>query len=86
MFSKIVIRNVGLLKAFDTPNAPKLAKLTLFYGRNGRGKSTLTSVLRAARDGEAATVLGRQSLGNGGAAPKVALISTGGAINFDNGR
>jgi wobble nucleotide-excising tRNase len=86
MFSKIVIRNVGLLKAFDTPNAPKLAKLTLFYGRNGRGKSTLTSVLRAARDGEAATVLGRQSLGNGGAAPKVALISSGGTIAFDNGR
>lgn len=86
MFSKIVIRNVGLLKAFDTPNAPKLAKLTLFYGRNGRGKSTLTSVLRAARDGEADTVLGRQSLGNGGAAPKVALISNGGTINFDNGR
>ncbi|OWK33700.1 AAA family ATPase [Sphingomonas dokdonensis] len=86
MLSKIVIRNVGLLKAFDTPNAPKLAKLTLFYGRNGRGKSTLTSVLRAARDGEAATVLGRQSLGNGGAAPKVALISTAGNITFNNGR
>ena len=85
MLSKIVIRNVGLLKAFDTPNAPKLDKLTLFYGRNGRGKSTLTSVLRAARDGEAATVLGRQSLGNGGAAPKVVLMSTSGNIVFENG-
>lgn len=48
MLSKIVIRNVGVLRAFDTPTAPKLDKLTLFYGRNGRGKSTLTSVLRAA--------------------------------------
>jgi len=85
MLSKIVIRNVGVLRAFDTPNAPKLDKLTLFYGLNGRGKSTLTSVLRAARNGEAATVLGRQSLGNGGAAPKVALISAAGSITFENG-
>lgn len=85
MLSKIVIRNVGVLRAFDTPNAPKLDKLTLFYGRNGRGKSTLTSVLRAARDGEAAIVLGRQSLGNGGAAPKVALVSAAGSITFENG-
>lgn len=86
MLSKIVIRNVGVLRAFDTPNAPKLDKLTLFYGRNGRGKSTLTSVLRAARDGQSATVLGRQSLGNGGAAAKVALISAAGNITFENGR
>lgn len=86
MLSKIVIRNVGVLKAFDTPNSPRLDKLTLIYGRNGRGKSTLTSVLRAARDGEAGTVLGRQSLGNGGAAPKVALTSSTGSIIFDNGK
>lgn len=85
MLSKIVVRNVGLLKAFDTPNAPKLNQLTLFYGRNGRGKSTLTAVLRAARDGAADTVLGRQSLGNSGASPKVTLISTSGNILFENG-
>ena len=86
MLSKIVIRNVGVLKAFDTPNSPKLDKLTLFYGRNGRGKSTLTAMLRAARDGEATTVVARQSLGNGGAAPKVVLTSSTGNIVFDNGK
>ena len=85
MLSKIVIRNVGLLKAFDTPNAPRLSQLTLFYGRNGRGKSTLTAVLRAARDGTAATVLERQSLGNSGATPKVTLISTASNIIFESG-
>ena len=85
MLSKIVIRNVGVLRAFDTFNAPKLDKLTLVYGRNGRGKSTLTSVLRAARDGEAATVLGRKSLGNGGAAPEVVLVAAAGNVIFKNG-
>jgi len=86
MLNKIVVRNVGLLRAFDTPSTPKLDKLTLIYGRNGRGKSTLTAVLRAARDGEADTVLGRQSLGNGGAPAKVVLTSTAGNIVFENGR
>lgn len=38
MLNKSIVRNVGLLRAFDTPNAPKLDKLTLFSGRNGRGK------------------------------------------------
>ena len=85
MFSKIIIRNVGVLKAFDTPGAPKLEQLSLFYGRNGRGKSTLTAVMRAARDGCANTVLARTSLGNGGAAPEVTLVAAGGNFRFANG-
>lgn len=86
MFSKFVIRNVGVLRAFDTPGSPKLSQLTLFYAGNGRGKSTLTAVLRAARDGCSNTVLARQSLGNGGAAPDITLISDAGNIRFDSGK
>lgn len=86
MFSKFIIRNVGVLRAFDTPKAPQLSKLTLFYGRNGRGKSTLTSVLRAARDGCSSTVLARRSLGNGAAAPEVTLVTATGNVRFDNGK
>ncbi|WP_339744402.1 AAA family ATPase [uncultured Maricaulis sp.] len=82
MFKKLIIRNVGVLKAFHTPDSPKLAPLTLFYARNGRGKSTLTSVMRAARDGSSSTVLGRRSLGNGSAAPEVTLVSDAGNIRF----
>lgn len=85
MFSKFVIRNVGVLRAFDTPGSPKLEKLTLFYGRNGRGKSTLTAVLRAARDGSPNIVLARQSLGNGAAAPEITLLADSGNICFKNG-
>lgn len=86
MFSKFVIRNVGVLRAFDTPGSPKLSQLTLFYAGNGRGKSTLTAVLRAARDGCSNTVLARQSLGNGGAAPDITLISDAENIRFDSGK
>lgn len=86
MFSKFVIRNVGVLRAFDTPGSPKLSQLTLFYGGNGKGKSTLTAVLRAARDGCSNTVLARQSLGNGGASPVITLVADAGNFRFENGK
>lgn len=82
MLTKIIIQNVGLLKAFATPDSPKLAPLTVFYARNGRGKSTLTAVLRAARDGCSSTVMGRRSLGNNRAAPVVTLVSDTGSLRF----
>lgn len=86
MFNKLVVQNVGVLKAFTTPNSPKLSKLTLFYARNGRGKSTLTSVMRAARDGCVNTVLGRRSLGNERLDPEVALVGDAQTIRFAKDR
>nr|WP_314467015.1 AAA family ATPase [uncultured Novosphingobium sp.] len=84
--TKIVIRNVGVLRSFKTPNETNLDKLTLVYGRNGRGKSTLTSILRAARDANPAIVMGRQSLGNGGEAPHIVLTSSASSALFKDGR
>lgn len=86
VFNKLVVQNVGVLKAFTTPNSPKLSKLTLFYARNGRGKSTLTSVMRAARDGCVSTVLGRRSLGNEKADPAVTLVGDVQTIRFAQDR
>jgi wobble nucleotide-excising tRNase len=86
MFKKIVIRNVGVLKAFDAGTSPPLSPLTLFYARNGRGKSTLTAVMRAARDGCSDTVIARRSLGNNAAEPEVTLISDSGNRLFKGGK
>ncbi|WP_326914819.1 AAA family ATPase [Sphingopyxis chilensis] len=86
MYQKIVIRNVGVLKAFDAGASPPLSELSLFYARNGRGKSTLTAVMRAARDGCSTTVMARRSLGNNAADPEIVLVSSGGSQSFKNGR
>lgn len=86
MFKKIVIRNVGVLKAFEAGSSPQLSQLTLFYARNGRGKSTLTAVMRAARDGCSSTVMERRSLGNSAADPQVTLISDAGDRLFKSGK
>ena len=85
VFKKIIIRNVGVLRAFDAGTSPELSQLSLFYARNGRGKSTLTAVLRAARDGSSSTVLARRSLGNNAAAPHITLVSDGGNRLFKDG-
>jgi wobble nucleotide-excising tRNase len=86
MFKKIVIRNVGVLKAFDAGTSPPLSQLTMFYARNGRGKSTLTAVMRAARDGCSNTVMARRSLGNNAADPEVTLVSDAGNRQFKGGK
>src|SRR3546814_20996817 len=86
MYQKIVIRNVGVLRAFDAGASPPLSELSLFYARNGRGKSTLTAVMRAARDGCSTTLMARRSLGNNAADPEIVLVSSGGSQSFKNGR
>tara|TARA_R110002074_G_scaffold399684_2_gene593365 strand:- start:1255 stop:3558 length:2304 start_codon:yes stop_codon:yes gene_type:complete len=86
MFKKIVIHNVGVLKAFDAGATPPLSPLTIFYARNGRGKSTLTAVMRAARDGCSSTVMARRSLGNNAADPEITLISDSGNRLFKGGK
>lgn len=58
----------------------------MFYARNGRGKSTLTAVMRAARDGCSNTVMARRSLGNNAADPDVTLISDSGNRHFKAGK
>lgn len=86
MFKKIVIRNVGVLKAFDAGASPPLSELSIFYARNGRGKSTLTAVMRAARDGCSSTVMARRSLGNNAADPDITLVTDSGNRRFTGGK
>lgn len=83
---KIVVRNIGVLKAFDTPNAPQLAKLTTFYARNGRGKTTLSAVLRSASLDKPALLKGRRTLGSTDGEPEVTLVLENGNVRFADGK
>lgn len=58
-----LVRNVG---QFDSVNAGAqipLSTLTLIYGENGRGKTTLSSILRSLASGDAGLVQERHRLG-----------------------
>lgn len=81
MLKKIIVNNVGVLKAFSTPASPGLERLTTIYARNGRGKSTLTAILRAAGDGTAEPVVSRHSF-RSDRPPEIVLSRDTGTVRF----
>jgi wobble nucleotide-excising tRNase len=78
-----LLRNVG---QFDSVNANQLtlAKLTLIYAENGRGKTTLASILRSAGNGDAAIIAERRRLTTQNL-PQIVIADNAGAVTFQNG-
>lgn len=60
MLSKILgIRNIGRI---ESKAAVDLHRLTVIYGDNGRGKTTLSAILRSLSTGDAAHIMERRTL------------------------
>ena len=78
------IRGVGLLyQANGKPHT--FQKATLIYADNGRGKSTLATVLRSVSNGDVSLIADRKTV-DGTAAPKVVLhFNSGHKVSFDAG-
>lgn len=73
MLKKILhIKNLGLFNNAACTSTP-FARATLIYAENGRGKSTLASILRSCSTGDIASVSLRQSLDSNNA-PEVNLL------------
>lgn len=80
-----LLRNIG---QFDSVNAGaqiSLSTLTLIYGENGRGKTTLSSVLRSLGSGDAGLVLERHRLGAAHPPHVVLAFAGAGPVQFQNG-
>lgn len=85
MLRKIVsIKNVGRFLNFSASGNVELKRYNLIFAENGRGKTTLCAVLRSLQSGEPAHVLGRATLGAGGA-PEIKVLLGGGTATFSNG-
>lgn len=78
------IQGIGLLhEANGKPYSCK--KATLIYADNGRGKSTLTSVLRSISNGDASLIAARKTV-DGKLPPKAVLqFGSGHSVSFENG-
>ncbi|MEA5618394.1 AAA family ATPase [Cronbergia sp. UHCC 0137] len=77
MLKKILhIKNVGLFKD-ATCTSPAFNKVTLIYAENGRGKSTLASILRSCATNDTASISSRKTVDSDNA-PEIKLF-------FDNG-
>ena len=79
-----LLRNVG---QFDSVNAGAqiaLTPLTLIYAENGRGKTTLTAILRSLSTGDSALIEDRHRLG-AAQRPHVVLAVSGQQVVYQNG-
>jgi wobble nucleotide-excising tRNase len=77
------IKSVGKFRRGGVSGG-EYAKYTLFYGGNGRGKTTLCAVLRSLRDNNPNEVNRRQTFG-AVMAPEVNMLLDSGYINFSAG-
>ncbi len=82
MLKKIVtVKGVGLFH--DSGASPPFGQVAMIFGENGRGKSTLATILRSCGDGQAAALSARATLG-GTLAQSVQLefVNTAGASDM----
>lgn len=86
MIKKIVaIRNVGRLEKCNAQGDVTFRKLTLLFAENGRGKTTLTDVLRSLSTGNGEHILGRKTLGSSFPPFAFVLIDDDKAVTFKDG-
>jgi wobble nucleotide-excising tRNase len=86
VFIKKIIK-IARLGRFRTSNirGGEYAKFTLIYGGNGRGKTTLCSVLRSFQLNESRHILERTSFG-AKSTPEVQLLLDSGTATFSDGK
>ena len=80
-----LVQGIGLLHEASGV-AHKLEEVALIYAGNGRGKSTLSSILRSASLGDPSIIDERQTI-DGSLTPKVKLqFDSGHKVNFSDGK
>ncbi len=76
-----LLSNIGQFdRAIMAAHLPALTKLSLVYGENGRGKTTLAAILKSASTGDPAGVAERQRLGSANRRQKVFDARTAGVM------
>src|SRR5450631_1004110 len=82
---KIVsLKNIGRFKSLAAMGDVGFKPLTLIYGPNAQGKTTLVGVLRSLATGDRAYVDERATLGAADR-PEAAILLDGGLATFSNG-
>ncbi|MBZ0257279.1 AAA family ATPase, partial [bacterium] len=81
------LSNVGRFERCEPHNGLILDQFTIIYGDNGRGKTTLSAIMRSLKTGEARYILERCTLDAQGQPrePKVILETDQGRTIYENG-
>jgi wobble nucleotide-excising tRNase len=79
------IGSVGRFRAASASGDVTFKKFTLIFGENGRGKTTLCSILRSLQNNDPAIIIGRKTLGDS-RDPNIVLAFQNGPILFKGGQ
>lgn len=80
-----LLRNVGQFDSANEGGQLPLTRLALIYAENGRGKTTLASILRSASTGDPQFVTERHRLGSQHPPHLVLVARAGPPLVFQNG-
>jgi len=78
----IDVQKVGRFQKLHVPTGIRFSKLTLIFGENGWGKSTIADILRSVSTGEPKILTGRETLASAGN-QKVILLVDGNQVEFN---
>ena len=85
MIQKVVeVSNVGKLKEHKAKGDQTFRRLTVIYGENASGKTTLAAILDSLRENSPAIVAGRKTLGSRDD-PVVRILASDGLHSYDDG-
>jgi wobble nucleotide-excising tRNase len=85
MIRKILaIKNVGVFSSYGAGRDVEFRRLTIIFGENGRGKTTLTAIFRSLQTGNAHYILGRRNL-NAADPPEVSILLATQKATFSKG-
>lgn len=85
MIEKFVrIRSVGKFDDYAFSDDVSLRRLTLLYGENAAGKTTLSAILRSLMTGETGYIEERRRLGGDAGQPEVQLLVDGSMITYQS--
>ena len=80
-----LIENVGKFASCNEGKKLPLKPITLVYAENGRGKTTITAILRSLATGEPRSILERARLGANGDPRVVVRVRNRNVYTFQNG-
>ncbi len=80
-----LIRNIGKFSSVDSGSQLNLQELALIYAENGRGKTTLASILRSLGNRDSLPIIQRKRLGGQGEPHVVITDSNSNRAVFENG-
>lgn len=81
MLQRILLENIGRFRRLTWPEQALPHGVSVIYGENAAGKTTLSSVLRAASSGDVSAVVARRTL-DAADAPVVTLHTSTGSVEF----